>query len=131
VDLDEFWLPGTQSLSNEEASAFKQSVIAAFSELIDDLFQESENTLRNQITDAVRRLRFLSYSAAYPIAQQLQELVQAHRSVEATKGETAGRLPVLFWEQFLSECNKHLERCDALATEAADARRRCIHMMDN
>lgn len=131
VDLDDFWLPGALPLSNDEAGGFKRSVIAAFSELIDDLFQESDATLRNQITDAVRRLRFLSYSAIYPIAQQLQELVQAHHSAEATKGKNSAILPPVFWEQFLNECKKHLERCETLATEAADARRRCIHMMDD
>lgn len=131
VDLDNFWQAGTHPLSNDEATGFKQSVITAFSELIDDLFQESETTLRNQITDAVRRLRFLSYSAIYPIAQQLQDLVQAHYSAEATRGEKSAMLPPVFWEQFLNECKKHLERCEALAAKAADARRRCIHMMDD
>jgi hypothetical protein len=129
LDLESSWdaRAHATSINAAEADRFKQLVTAAFLELIQQVFDLAEATQETLVADSMRRLRFLSYSAIYPIAQQLQELVSARRT---TGGGPDSAAPI-FWEQFLSDCRLRLARCEELSSEAAAIRRQCIQVMNN
>jgi hypothetical protein len=129
LDLESYWdaRAHATSINAAEADRFKQLVTAAFLELIQEVFDLAEATQETLVADSMRRLRFLSYSAIYPIAQQLQELVSARR----TTGDGPDSAAQLFWEQFLSDCRLRLARCEELSSEAAAIRRQCIQVMNN
>jgi hypothetical protein len=131
LDLDSYWGARAHAveINHAEAAKFKQLTTAAFTELIDELFELAATSQQEHISDALRRLRFLSYSAIYPIAQQLQELVTARMSSGNAK-ELGQSLPTPFvWDHFLDECRQHLERCEQIGADAADLRRQCIQLM--
>jgi hypothetical protein len=128
LDLDSYW--DARAHANEvnvaEATKFKALVRTAFGELIEELFEIASASQQEHISEALRRLRFLSYSAIYPIAQQLQELVNARQSFGG--GRESEDAP-FDWDQFLDECRQHLARCEQLAAAASELRRQCIQLM--
>lgn len=130
LDMDRYWLARAHapSVNSAEADKFKQTVVAAILELINELFELAEITRQDHVSEALRRLRFLSYSAIYPIAQQLQQLVSSRNGLGMIT-ESVGAPFV--WEQFLAECHAHLLRCEKLSSDAAEIRRQCIQMMNN
>lgn len=129
VDMDAFWQArGTGQASPAQAQEFKELVSAAFNELIDELFEAAENALKDHVSEAHRRLRYLSYSAIYPIAQQLQQWVAAHVAAEdETPAETESRAAAAR-EAIVAEGRDHLRRCEKLAVDSADIKRQCIYM---
>jgi hypothetical protein len=131
-DMDRYWQARAHatSINVAEAEKFKQTLITAILELIDELFQLAEITRQEHVSDALRRLRFLSYSAIYPIAQQLQQLVIARKPGAGGIDDAQAGAPFL-WEQFLADCRAHLLRCEKLGADAADIRRQCIQMLSN
>jgi hypothetical protein len=128
LDLDSYWdaRAHVTEVNAGEAARFKELVKTAFGELIEELFEIASASQQDHISEALRRLRFLSYSAIYPIAQQLQELVNARQSFAGDRD--SGDSP-FDWDQFLDECRHHLERCEQLAAAAAELRRQCIQLM--
>lgn len=133
LDMDSYWEARAHAtgINTAEADRFQQLVADAFAELIEELFESAETTQNGHVSEALRRLRFLSYSAIYPIAQQLQELVSARKTVAGSVNEGADWGAPFFWEQFLDECRHHLERCEQLGAEAATIRRQCIKMISS
>jgi len=133
LDIDSYWhaRAHASSINAAEAERFKKLVTASFAELIDELFQLAEASQKEHVSDALRRLRFLSYSAIYPIAQQLQQLVAARRSMSGRVDGGQEWVAPFFWEQFLAECRQHLVRCEELGAESVTLRRQCIQMMSN
>jgi hypothetical protein len=131
VDMDSYWQARAHatSVNTAEAERFKQTASASFMELLDELFELAEATRQEHVGDALRRLRFLSYSAIYPIAQQLQQLVTARKAAPGEPGADWGA--PFFWQQFLADCHEHLLRCENLSAEAKEIRRQCIQMMGN
>ncbi len=131
LDMDSYWdaRAHATAINPAEADRFRQLATVAFLELIEELFEIAESIQQEHVTEALRRLRFLSYSAIYPIAQQLQELVSSQKSFSA--GSQDGQLmgAPFFWDQFLDECRQHLSRCEQLGTEAGEIRRQCIQLM--
>jgi hypothetical protein len=132
LDMDRYWQARAHatSINTAEAERFKQTVVASILELINELFELAEITRQEHVSDALRRLRFLSYSAIYPIAQQLQQLVTARKTTSGSMAEGQWGAPV-FWEQFLADCRAHLLRCEKLSADSAEIRRQCIQMMSN
>jgi tRNA U34 5-methylaminomethyl-2-thiouridine-forming methyltransferase MnmC len=131
LDMDRYWQARAHasSINTAEAEKFKQTAVAAILELINELFELAEIARQEHVSDALRRLRFLSYSAIYPIAQQLQQLVTARKTMSG--GMAEGELGAPFWEQFLADCRAHLLRCEKLSADSAEIRRQCIQMMSN
>ncbi len=130
LDMDRFWDARAHAteINSAEIDQFRDLVAVSFLDLIDELFELAEANQRGHVSDALHRLRYLSFSAIYPIAQQLQDLVSARKSMVRGVGAKDWAAPV-FWEQFLSECRQHLDRCETLSAEAAAIRRQCIQMM--
>ncbi len=131
LDLDGYWHARAHAtqINAAEAERFRQLAASAFVELIEELFELAEATQSDHITEALRRLRFLSYSAIYPIAQQLQDLVSTQKAMAGTADRGRTRGAPFFWDQFLDECRQHLARCEELGTEAGEIRRQCIQLM--
>jgi GTP-binding protein EngB required for normal cell division len=131
LDMDSYWEARAHAneINSAEAGKFQELVAAAFTEVIDELFETAETTQNRHVTEALRRLRFLSYSAIYPIAQQLQELVSARKAGTGNVNGGSDWGAPFFWQQFLDECRRHLERCEQLGAEAATIRRQCIQMI--
>ncbi len=131
VDLDSFWEAHARidPVDPAEAGRFKQAVSRAFGEVIAELFELTETTQNEHVSNALRRLRFLSYSAIYPIAQQLQDLVSARKDSEriTQSGQSWGA--PFFWEPFLEECRQQLARSEKLAREAVEIRQECIRLI--
>lgn len=133
LDLDRYWDARVHAsgINPAEAEKFRGLVETSFLDLIGELFELAEVSHKEHVSEALRRLRFLSYSAIYPIAQQLQELVSARK---ATTGKVSGGqewAAPFVWEQFLDECRKHLALCEKLSAEASAIRRQCIQLMNN
>jgi tRNA U34 5-carboxymethylaminomethyl modifying GTPase MnmE/TrmE len=133
LDLDRYWEARSHAMevSPAEADKFKELVTVAFLDLIDDLFDIAGTTEQEHVSDALRRLRFLIYSAIYPIAQQLQELVSARKNLAGSMEDRQPWGAPFFWEQFLDECRQHLARCEQLGTEAGELRRQCIKLISS
>ncbi|WP_088345367.1 MULTISPECIES: dynamin family protein [Rhodomicrobium] len=133
LDLDSYWLPRAHAaqVNPAEAEKFKQLVSASFAELIEELFQLAEASQKEHVSDALRRLRFLSYSAVYPIAQQLQQLVSARKTMSGRADGGQEWVAPFFWDQFLAECRQSLLRCEELSADSVTIRRQCIQMMSN
>jgi GTP-binding protein EngB required for normal cell division len=131
LDMDSYWDARTHAsaVNPAEADRFKELATVAFLDLIEELFELAETIQRDHIGEALRRLRFLSYSAIYPIAQQLQELVSSQQTLSAGSREGQVFGAPFFWEQFIDECRRHLARCEQLGTEAGTIRRQCIQLM--
>ena len=131
LDIDRYWdaRAHASEINAAEADKFKALVASSFLDLIGELFELAEATQREHVSDALHRLRHLSYSAIYPIAQQLQELVSARKTMMGRVDARKEWVAPFFWEQFLTECRQHLARCEALSTEASAIRRQCIQMI--
>ena len=133
LDMDRYWNARAHAteINTAEADRFQDLVSSAFAELIEELFESAEMTQNGHVSEALRRLRFLSYSAIYPIAQQLQELVSARKAVAGNASEGLEWGAPFFWDQFLDECRTHLERCEQLGADASTIRRQCIQMISS
>lgn len=131
ADIDSFWddKGETGVVDPAEADHFKQIVAQSFGEIISELFDMSETTQNGHVASALRRLRFLSYSAIYPLAQQLQDLVSARKDMEGLAQGGQGWGTPFFWEPFLQECEQQLARSERLAREAAEIRQECIRLI--
>jgi GTP-binding protein EngB required for normal cell division len=133
VDMDSFWdtHKRMETVDAGEASRFKEIVATAFGELIAELFDLTETMQSGHVSHALRRLRFLSYSAIYPIAQQLQELVSARKDMKSYGQGGQGWGAPFFWEPFLEECRQQLARSEKLAREAVAIRQECIKLISS
>jgi molybdenum-dependent DNA-binding transcriptional regulator ModE len=133
LDMEGYWEARAHAtaINAAEADRFKQLVTGAFLELIQEVFDLAQVTQEGLAADSMRRLRFLSYSAIYPIAQQLQELVSARKGSGAGISGAQDSATPFFWEQFLADCRQRLARCEELSSEAAAIRRQCIQIMNN
>lgn len=133
VDIDGFWdsKAGIGPVDPAEASHFKQIVSKAFGEVIYELFEMTEAVQNGHVSNALRRLRFLSYSAIYPLAQQLQDLVSARKDMEGLAQGGQGWGTPFFWEPFLQECQQQLARSEKLAREAVEIRQECIRLISS
>lgn len=131
LDTESYWdvRAYEKAVDPGQADRFRQLVTFAFIELIEELFENALATQKDQITEALRRLRFLSYSAIYPIAQQLQELVSSQKIFAGGSNDSGMAETPLFLDQFLDECRQHFARCEQLGAEAGDIRRQCIQLM--
>ncbi|NJM34562.1 MAG: hypothetical protein HC850_07465 [Rhodomicrobium sp.] len=133
LDIDRYWDARAHAIEINpmEAEKFRSLVETSFLELIEELFELAETSQRDHVSEALRRLRFLSYSAIYPIAQQLQELVSARKAATGKLSDGPDWAAPFVWEQFLDECRKHLALCEKLSAEAGAIRRQCIQLMNN
>jgi tRNA U34 5-carboxymethylaminomethyl modifying GTPase MnmE/TrmE len=129
-DSEDFWLDRQRGelTSIDEAAAFTTLVKSEFGEMIDALLALADAALREHVAAALRRLRFLSYSAIYPIAQQLQHFAEVLQQREAGghgSPVAADRFGDLFaqWDDIRRKCER-----DAAALK--DLRRQCIAMLD-
>jgi hypothetical protein len=129
-DLDDFWDARQDSalMSPDEAEDFKVLVNSEFGGMIDALIKLADTALREHVAGSLRRLRFLSYSAIYPIAQQLQNFAESlHKRDVTSYGAPVGSedFSDLFarWEDIR-------ERCERDAAAFKDLRRQCIAMLD-
>ena len=131
VDIDSFWdaRAEIETVEPVEASSFKEIVARSFGDLISELFDMTETTQNGHVSSALRRLRFLSYSAIYPLAQQLQDLVSARKDMEGITLGGQGWGTPFFWEPFLQECEQQLARSEKLAREAIEIRQECIRLI--
>jgi len=130
-DLEDFWetrLEAGGGSAPDEVNAFRDLVRSEFGDLIDELLKLAESALKDHVLAALRRLRFLSYSAIYPIAQQLQHLAEALQKTGAS-GDTAQRRSHLFSGLF-QEWEESLQQCEKLALDFKDLRRQCINTLD-
>lgn len=131
VDIDNFW--DSKALIDKveppEANQFKEIVFQSFAEVIAELFDLTETTQSDHVSHALRRLRFLSYSAIYPLAQQLQDLVSTRKDMEDLSQGGQGWGTPFFWEPFLDECQQQLARSEKLAKEAVEIRQDCIRLI--
>ncbi|MBX2806037.1 MAG: dynamin family protein [Hyphomicrobiales bacterium] len=133
VDIDGFWdaKAAITKVDPAEASQFKQIVFNAFGEVIAELFEMTEHSQNGHVSNALRRLRFLSYSAIYPLAQQLQDLVSARKDMEGLAQGGQGWGTPFFWEPFLQECQQQLARIEKVAREAVEIRQECIRLISS
>lgn len=133
LDTDEFWLARLRSPapSAAEAAEFRKMVANSFSELIEELFWSADDTFKEHEGAGLRRLRFLSYSAIYPIAQQLQQWVEAHKTAAGEAPEETEQRAAALRDEILAASREHLLRCEKLAVDSAGIRRQCIYMMEN
>jgi hypothetical protein len=127
LDLDEYW-EARRELDHHGADAvhnFKHLIKAEFGAIIDDLLNLAEAALKDHVAAALRRLRFLSYSAIYPIAQQLQHFA------ETLQADGGGALmhTELFGDLF-EQWEEVLQRCQAHAAALKDLRRQCITVLE-
>ncbi len=129
-DLEDFWNPHQARGGNtaEEVASFKDLVKSEYGDMVEELLKSAENAFRDHIVAALRRLRFLSYSAIYPIAQQLQYFAQTLQDRE-TKGVGAVARDELFNDLFASG-EQELQHCQTLAASLQALRRQCIDMLD-
>jgi tRNA U34 5-carboxymethylaminomethyl modifying GTPase MnmE/TrmE len=129
-DLDDFWNPHNARGGDraEEANAFQDLVKSEFGDMVDELLRLAESALQDHIATAQRRLRFLSYSAIYPIAQQLQHFATTLQEKEATSAGAMARAE-LFGDLFEAG-DEELRRCQTLAAAMQTLRRQCIEMLD-
>jgi hypothetical protein len=128
-DLDEYWearrelgLHGTNEIED-----LKHLIKSEFGGMIDELLNLAEAALKDHVAAALRRLRFLSYSAIYPIAQQLQHFAETLQG-----SETAGRTPIhaeLFSTLF-EEWDEVLQRCQDGSVALKDLRRQCLNVLE-
>jgi hypothetical protein len=106
----------------------KHLIKAEFGAMIDDLLNLAEAALKDHVAAALRRLRFLSYSAIYPIAQQLQHFAE---TLQADAGGAAAQTALfadLFeqWDEVLQRCQVHA----AALKDASPAARRVIAVLE-
>ena len=129
-DLDDFWNPRNPRGGDrvEEAMAFQALVKSEFGGMVDELLRLAENALLEHIAMALRRLRFLSFSAIYPIAQQLQQFATTLQDKEAASAEAMARAE-LFGSLFEAG-EEELRHCQSLAAAMQTLRRQCIEMLD-
>jgi hypothetical protein len=130
-ELDDFWetrqdLGGPKS--EAAVNAYKDLVRSEFSALVDELLKGADSALKDHVAAALRRLRFLSYSAIYPIAHQLQQLAETLQ-VSGGGGDTAQRRSYLFQSLF-REWEDALRQCEKLGTSFKDLRRQTINTLD-
>lgn len=131
LDMDAFWQArGSRPVTAADADEFKALINDAFVELIDGLFRAADESLKDHVSEALRRLRYLSYSAIYPIAQQLQQWVEAHKGLTGAEPADAEARASALREEILAEGHAHLLRCEKLAVDAADVKRQCIYMKE-
>jgi GTP-binding protein EngB required for normal cell division len=131
VDIDSFWDDKAEidTVEAVEADYFKDIVAKSFGEVISELFDMTVTTQNGHVSSALRRLRFLSYSTIYPLAQQLQDLVSARKDIEGLAQGGQGWGAPFFWEPFLQECEQQLARSEKLAREAVEIRQECIRLI--
>ena len=129
-DLEAFWdaRPNGAAMSADQRTNFKQLVKSEYGAMIDALLTLAETALRDHIAVTLRRLRFLCYSAIYPIAQQLQhfaETLQQHEAASHGAPVQPDRFAGLFaqWDEVRQKCER-----DAAALK--DLRRQCIAILD-
>jgi hypothetical protein len=129
-DVEDFWSPHQARGGNteEEVASFKDLVKSEFGDMADELLKSAESALRDHVVAALRRLRFLSFSAIYPIAQQLQSFAETLQERETKATGPVGR-EALFSDLFVSG-EAELQQCQALAASLQALRRQCIEMLD-
>ena len=129
-DLEDFWNPRNARGGDraDEAKAFEALAKSEFGSMVDELLKSADTALRDHIATALRRLRFLSYSAIYPIAQQLQYFASTLQEREAKSGGALARED-LFGDLFEAG-EEELRRCQGLAASMQALRRQCIEMLD-
>jgi len=128
LDLEDFWNPHQARGGDaaEEIEGFRDLVKAEYGEMVEELLKLAQAALQEHVAAALRRLRFLSYSAIYPIAQQLQTFAETLRQRE---GSGAVAREELFSDIFASG-DEELQRCQTLAASLQNLRRQCIDMLD-
>ncbi|MEJ2117040.1 MAG: dynamin family protein [Alphaproteobacteria bacterium] len=128
LDTDDFWqhriAARVDTTDPAEASQFQNAIVSIYAELIDELFSLAQETLNQHAKEALRRLQFLSYSAIYPIAQQLQRWVEIHKLMKRDKRGGS------FCGQLLATSRDQLHGCVELADNAANLRQQCLQMME-
>ena len=95
--------------------------------MVDELLGQAESALHDHVAAALRRLRFLSYSAIYPIAQQLQQFATRLQEQEG-KSETVA-FEELFGDLFKAG-EDELQHGQTLATSFQTLRRQCAEILD-
>jgi hypothetical protein len=128
LDTDDFWqqriLARVETIDPAEASQFRKLIISIYSELINELFSLAEETLNQHVKEELRRLQFLSFSAIYPIAQQLQQWGEIYKIIKRNTRSSS------FRGQLLATSRNQLLGCEELASNAANLRRQCLQMME-
>ncbi len=129
-DGDDFWLDRQRGepMSADDVAAFISLVNSEFGAMIDALLALADAALREHVAAALRRLRFLSYSAIYPIAQQLQHFAEALQQREAA-GHGPSVAPDHFSDLF-AQWDDIRRKCEQDAAALKDLRRQCIAMLD-
>lgn len=128
LDMDHFWqqriLARVDATEPAEASQFRLLIVSVYSELIDELFSLAEETLNQHVKEELRRLQFLSFSAIYPIAQQLQRWGEIYKVIKRNTRSTS------FRGQLLATSRNQLLGCEELASNAANIRQQCLQMIE-
>jgi hypothetical protein len=128
LDMDDFWqqriLARVDATEPAEASQFRLLIVSIYSELIDELFSLAKDTFNQHVKEELRRLQFLSFSAIYPIAQQLQRWGEIYKVVKRNRRSNS------FRGQLLATSRNQLLGCEELASNAANIRRQCLQMIE-
>jgi Dynamin family len=129
-DLEEFWDARRDNtlMSVHEVEDFKYLVESEYGEMIEALLKLADTALRDHMTSALRRLRFLSYSAIYPIAQQLQHFAESLRQRESVS--FGSPIQTDQFDDLFAKWNDIRHRCERTAASLKDLRRQCISMLD-
>jgi len=129
-DLEAFWDARSNgpAMSADQRANFKHLVKSEYGGMIDALLTLADTALQGHIAVALRRLRFLSYSAVYPIAQQLQDFAETLQQHEAA-GHGAPVQPDRFAGLF-AQWDEVRQKCERDAAALRDLRRQCVAMLD-
>jgi hypothetical protein len=122
-DLEDFWSPqrAREPSAGEELTRFKDLIKGEYGAMIEELLRGADQALRDHVAGALRRLRFLSYSAIYPIAQQLQHFAEALQEQDSAAPALA---------ELIAAGEAELQHGRTLSQGLQALRRECSEMLD-
>ncbi len=118
----EFWDWFASQGPKREQDYLRRRIVSEFLLILNEVIEASRNSFGFFAGDGIRRLRLLSLSAIFPLAEQTEASIRFYKewTVSGGEAETAA------WKDFDKQVEQKIKHYDILLTQFSELKKRCL-----